>query len=300
MTLVGPLALSLLLVGALEPAATTPPGLREAQDLAAHLRYEEAAARAKRALQEGGLRRQEVLLAYRIIAESSAAMGDLRDATDAFTSVLELDPAYELPVRASPRLVAPFGAAKAKLAGQALQLATQSGRTGEQMQVVIKVTGDVQSLLGGARVRGVDGTAFGLVKSPEESGAWEFEGRGDSYFATLLDRFGNELLVQQGQPAALPDLSAVTPPATVPQRKPVIRPATLLGTVALIAVGSGVYFAVARANTAHSLQRMTETPSDYYFRDATAAQQKLIQQNGWMWASLASTALLTPAAIVWW
>ncbi len=86
--------------------------LEQITDAVENQEYEAAHEQVLALLDEGGLEGHDLVLAYRAVAECSAALRLPEDAQDAFVRLLVVDPDYTLPELASPLVTRPFDAAR--------------------------------------------------------------------------------------------------------------------------------------------------------------------------------------------
>jgi hypothetical protein len=90
------------------------------------LRYREAIKSCAQAIRSD--RAQDARPLYTVLGMSFAAVGEAEHARRAFTSLLALDPTAELPGEVSPKIIAPFAAAKASGAAVEVRLSLESRR----------------------------------------------------------------------------------------------------------------------------------------------------------------------------
>src|SRR5437870_5819451 len=89
------------------------PYLGRAKEYLEELKYDKANEALDQALKFGANGPAELVQIYRMWGEVAAALGDAADAEKYFTRLLSLEPSAALPEGVSPKISAPFDAARA-------------------------------------------------------------------------------------------------------------------------------------------------------------------------------------------
>ncbi|MEZ4253454.1 MAG: hypothetical protein R3B99_35035 [Polyangiales bacterium] len=188
---------------------------------------------ARAALDGGGLRREEVVRAYRLLGLSLAALGENRDAYEAFVRMLALDPEASLERSIAPQLRGPYLEARGYW----------SGRRGERFAVEL-VSGPAAIVV---RVRDPLGLARTVRARGRVSTERDYETREEpardelavtftdyegyaQVAMTVLDEHGN-VLAQEGTDAVPVELG--TRRERMPRRETPSRTPRVLGGVSL-------------------------------------------------------------------
>lgn len=171
------------------PAAAESPELARARALKGELRYHEAAEAAAAALAAGRADPAELAAIHRLAGEIAAGLEDTAAAEDHFAALLALEPGVTLPPGASPKLEAPFEAARQRLAGRAFAARHRV----EGRAVAIEID-DPLAMARSARLE-IDGGAAVEVGGPPPYRI-EVPGGGEARaVAAILDARGNRLAV---------------------------------------------------------------------------------------------------------
>jgi hypothetical protein len=267
------LVASLIAATAAPPLAAAGP---EAADLVARanqaraeLDFDRAVDLLERAEATGQNRRDELVVIYRSLAESHAALSRSERAEAGFRRLLALAPDTALPAGSSPKLTFPFNAARAFIRERG-PLAVRCDRRGRG--AVLSILSDPVDLVAAARPARADGTPLGgpqrrpgraAVPIPVPAGAPR------DLTCAALDKHGNELarvpLLSDPARASAADPTEILPPgaaarAGAPPRRSgepardVTEPPTLSpplfarwwpwGPAALLAAGTAAYFTI--------------------------------------------------------
>ncbi len=105
------LTLAAFLLGTVSPALAASPSLAKAQQQYQNQRYKKVLPLLKKALREDPTPREEVDI-YELMAMTHVVFGRSAKARDAFVKVLALNPDYEVPANASPKIRKAFLQAK--------------------------------------------------------------------------------------------------------------------------------------------------------------------------------------------
>ncbi|HEU5056126.1 MAG TPA: hypothetical protein VFU21_06360, partial [Kofleriaceae bacterium] len=118
------------------------------------------------------------------------AMGRADAAETAFRRLLALDPSVELPSGSSPKLTAPFAAAREFLAGR--RIAVECRRSGAAAATLV-VQSDPVDLVAGARLTSASGEPVGEDARGQARIALAIPGSAEAGGCAALDRHGNVL-----------------------------------------------------------------------------------------------------------
>ena len=260
----------------------------------AALRYAAALATVERALAMGHSDPDELAALYRLAGELAAGLDDPARATESFMALLALTPGAALPAGTSPKLATPFAAARTELAGRALAVRF---RRASGNRVVIVVDVDPVRAVAGARLRvhGHDG----VVRAIDRAGASPFTltvpagSALDS--ASVLDRHGNQLVVHDGGPSALPGPPVPEPP--VEGGTPLYARWWLWGGTAAVLGGVGLLFVdrMQAAEDDFAALRADSAAHDFAEADAVRARGErhaLLANLSFVAAGVAGTAAL--------
>ncbi|MEL6547883.1 MAG: hypothetical protein AAFQ82_24875, partial [Myxococcota bacterium] len=105
------MALFTLSVGLVGPAFAASPSLAKAQESYRDQKYKRVLPLLKKALREDPSPREEVEI-YELMAMTQVVFGRSSKARDAYVKVLELNPDYQVPTNASPKIRKAFRQAK--------------------------------------------------------------------------------------------------------------------------------------------------------------------------------------------
>jgi hypothetical protein len=171
------------------PAAAESPELARARALKGELRYHEAAEAAAAALASGRADPAELAAIHRLAGEIAAGLEDAAAAEDHFAALLALEPGATLPPGASPKLRAPFEAARRRLAGRAFAARHRV----EDRAVAIEID-DPLAMARRAGLEIAGGDAVEVAGPPPYR--LEVPGTGEARaVAAILDARGNRLAV---------------------------------------------------------------------------------------------------------
>lgn len=176
-------------------AAQSDPDQLVAQARQAMLRlsYDRAIRLLERAEEAGRSDRDQLVLIYRSLAESRAALGEGEAAETEFRRLLALDPAAELPSGSSPKLTAPFESAR-EFMRQRPPLTVACLRDGRS--AVLAIQSDPLALVAAARLTTAHGDV--LTRGRRRSGRTRVPlyapaGAPQELACAAVDRHGNEL-----------------------------------------------------------------------------------------------------------
>ena len=298
------------------PAAAAPRNDAQAQrerlmtalaELNAHvhaLRYAEARATAERALELGAARGEDLAAMARALGIITASLDDLATAEQWFLLWLSIDPTARLDPGTSPKVTAPFAAAKAR-ATTPLDISLTSegprylihvrGDPGRFVRTVVvrahdtrahATTFEIDPYAPGARAA-PDGFVVGVESEPFPDVAID---------VSLRDAHGNELLgASQRRPTPAPN--GEKPPPPPPRRSFFARPAPY-AVVAGVAAGLGGVFVWRRSVATDDLDHILANSSRYTFADAEDARGRA-ERHGWSAvASFAAAGALATAAVI--
>jgi len=178
------------------PAAAQPDPdelIADASQAMIRLNYDRAIRLLERAEEGGRSDRDQLVVIYRSLAESRAALGDGEAAETEFRRLLALDPSAELPSGSSPKLTTPFDAAR-DFMRQRPPLTVACLRDGRG--AVLAIQSDPLSLIAAARLIAADGDV--LTRARRRSGRTRLSlsapaGAAQPLACAAVDRYGNEL-----------------------------------------------------------------------------------------------------------
>lgn len=274
--------------------------LDQARDALQALRFEDAVQTAAAGLARGGASAEETAQLEFVLGQASAVLGRDADARLHFGRALELLPALELPPGSSPKLVAPFQAARAGLEGPLRITVQGTALDASRAQIQVSVQGDVFHFVARGVVTHPGGdTPLARTEPPQATiscAAWPCP-----YSVTLSDLPGNTLLRAGSTEAPLLVLSqqlAATPEVTAGE--PWYRqPTPWLIAAGVLAAASGV-LAWQTVEADHRLQGSLAQPSQLTYAEAQAMGRARDALYGGTWAAgglaVASAAV---GVIVW-
>ena len=299
----GALAVPGVAAAAPDPAALVTRAQREMLQLD----FDRAIQLLGRAEATGANLREQLVVIYRSLGESHASIGNEREAETDFRRLLALDPDAELPRGSSPKLTAPFVAAREFMQRRsALTIACEPRGEG---RAVLTVQADPLGMVAGARAARADG-------GPVE-GAARRSGRdriaiafpSDAEACAALDRHGNELARARPGTDAGParpgpagdggdDPTSILPPGEVargdaqaapdagPRLDPVERDADptpspplysrwwVWGGGAAVAAVTGAYFAIQLQTAQDEWRNIKQDSSQHTYREAVEVQER--------------------------
>jgi tetratricopeptide (TPR) repeat protein len=281
--------------------------------------------------------REQLVVIYRALAESRAALGEADAAEAEFRRLLSLDPEAALPPGSSPKLTAPFEAARSFMSQRKpLQATCVRGDDRALLSIVSDPTGLVASgrLLaqGGstlARARKAGRTRFPLTLPA---------GAPAELTCALFDRHGNELarmpLLTEARLAAIEegdeDPSGIlapgddpTPPAAPatpraepggrsapaaaptssidrgaePESPPIYARWWLWGSAALVAAGATGYFAVQLQADEDDWRAIKRTSQEHTYAEALEVQERGERNARYGNIALGATAALAAVSV---
>lgn len=308
-------------------AAGPDPGalVTRAQREMLRLDFDRAIGLLERAEATGANRREQLVVIYRSLGESHASVGREREAEADFRRLLALDPDAELPRGSSPKLTAPFVAAREFMQRRSALTVTCEPRG--DGSALLTVQTDPLGMVAAARAARADGGAV--------EGATRKRGRDriaiafppDAEACAALDRHGNELaraMIHAGGPVAPPatggdggeDPTSILPPGEVAhgeppagpdagaRRDPVERDAGptpspplytrwwVWGGGAALAGVTGAYFAIQLQSAQDEWRNIKQDSSRHTYREAVA-----VQERGERHAVIANVAFGASAAL---
>ena len=275
----------LVLVLVAGPAAADGGGdlLEQARERIAELDYDGAIPLLEQAEAAGDSDRAGLIEIVRSLAEAHAALGRADAAETAFRRLLALEPAAELPAGSSPKLTAPFTAAREFLGGRSLSVQCRR----ERDAATLIVRGDPLDMVAGARLLGPSGE--------RHSGVDDVTGHGRipiplppahvAAACAALDQHGNELARTEllaTAPAAAPDPVAPAPVLTAPAADRPARPIYarwwLWGAAAGVSAGVAAYYGLEVASARDDLDALhaatMEEGHTVTYADALAVEER--------------------------
>lgn len=246
----------------------------EARKAARSLEYDRALTLAYAALEQGDADAPLTFRLFLFQAEMASAV-DLEDsAVTAYARALELDPTFELPLDASPRLARPFMKAKARMRGERLGAIPSSLRNPDgTVHTQVRLVGDTLQLVVGAKLQPLQGSAVVLARTDGFEGRWRCVSSPCAHTLSLMDNQGNELL-RVGSSAS--PLFAREPegPKVVEDTRPWFRRGWpyLIATGVLLTAGSVT--AVRTAQTDADFRNARDNPGQYTLAQVQAVDNQ--------------------------
>ncbi len=279
------LRLAVALVCALAgPAAADNPLLDQAQRALDDIDPASARDLTRQALDGGGLDASELRRALRLAGESAAALGDAKAARAHFVRWLLLDPTASLPPGVSPKLTQPFADARAeaeKLGGFSVDIAIE--RDADRVEVTLtpqdplKMVAGMRLRIGDASLVSVSGLTATLPAADAEAA---------SVSVVVTDARGNELARrsvaggarrQVGGDRAGDGAGERGPdrgPRSRSKRWPVLVRWTTWTGIALLAGGTGGYFAMEVGKDEDALAALNASSEMHTFDEAEALRER--------------------------
>jgi hypothetical protein len=271
------------------------------------LRYAEARATAERALELGAARGEDLAAMARALGIITASLDDPATAEQWFLLWLSIDPTARLDPGTSPKVTAPFAAAKAR-ATTPLDLALTSDRA----RYLITVRGDPGHFVRAVVVRAhdtrahattfeIDPYAPGATASPDGFVvSVESEPFPDvAVDVSLRDAHGNELLgasQRRPEPVMVGDGSGGGRPR--PRSRSFFASPWPYAVIAGAAAGLGGVFVWRRAVATDDLDHILANSGQYTFADAEDARGRA-ERHGWSAvASFAAAGALATTAVI--
>ena len=286
--------LALLLTAGLARAGD----LDRAREFLRDLRFEDAVQAASTGLAQGHATEEETAQLEFVLGQASAVLGRDADARLHFGRALELVPALELPPGSSPKLVAPFQAARAALEGP-LRITVQGlPLDGQRAQIQVAVQGDVFHFVARGVVTHASGDTPLARTEPQQATipcpAWPCP-----YAVTLTDVPGNTLLRAGSQDAPLLVLSLAAAP-TAERVEPWYRhPAPWLIAAGVLAAATGV-LAWQTVEADHRVQTSLAEPSRVTLAEVQAVARGRDGLYAGTWASGVLAVGATAVGIIVW
>jgi len=284
------LVLALLVIEGVAWADPSPDALARARQAVAESDYGAARPALSAALDGGGRGPEELAEIYRLTGIVSAALGDTKAATDAFTRLLALSPKAALPAGTSPKIKRPFdAAAKYAASHPALELKLETGARPPTI-TLIRVS-DPLGLVATAHVTfAIDGGAEQAkdVAARERTAIVLPAGKRIDARVAALDSHGNRLIeigskdvpiVLIGDAPAAPVVAdtprPVPPRVDAPARAlPIYRRWWPYAAVSVAFGGAAAYFGHAAQSDTHELERITADSVHHTFTEALAVEDR--------------------------
>ncbi|HJZ85977.1 MAG TPA: hypothetical protein VKN99_12445 [Polyangia bacterium] len=278
-----PFALALAL---LQPTAQNP-YLARARGEIERLRYDRARESLDAALQFGGNGPADVAEIYRLLGQVAATLGQREAAEGFFRHLLVLDPEAQLGAGVSPKIQAPFDAARAYTAEHGALRVRHQVHAGATPSIVLEVTADPLAMVAGARA--TYRTRSGSEQSIEGRGQARVElvlPGGPRIEVTLaaLDAFGNRLLEigGAGAPIVIEGGAEALPPAAarahvdeaLPVRQPFYKRYWFWGGLAVGAAAFGTAFGLLEKGAEDDLKKLNADSMNHDFREARAIEDR--------------------------
>jgi hypothetical protein len=282
------LAALVALVLSVRIADADPDPLAQARAAVAESDYVAARPALAAALDGGGRGPEELAEIYRLTGIVTAALGDARAATDAFTRLLALSPKASLPAGTSPKIKRPFDAA-AKYAASHPALELKIETRAEPPAITLVVVNDPLHLVARARVAfRVDG---GAERSKDAAAAERTElalpaGRRIDAQVAALDAHGNRVFEIGSADVPIVIVGAAPPPAPVvvkpaPRRVvvaagrvPVYRRWWPYAAVGVAFGGVAGYFGYAARSASDDLRAINADSTHHTFAEARSVEDR--------------------------
>ncbi len=286
--------------------------LGEARAAAKRLELEHALQLARAGLEAGDATPDEAWTLHALLGELSAAMGFREAAVEAFSRALLLNPGYELPPEASPKLLVPYQEARTLIGGGRLSIVPKAV-TGEDRRVrlTVRIEGDLLHLVNGGRAyTGEPGQVrflpVPLARTDVLEGQWRCEVGPCPFFVALTDRQGNELLRSGSAKAPLyaeeppwKPVAVLPEPAPSAERQWYARPGPYLAAAAGLSV-VGSYFAYRFNDDQQRLLTVNDNRADFPYAEAQALDAARRRDQVAMFVSFGAAAAAGVTAIVLW
>jgi hypothetical protein len=245
----------------------------------AALRYQEGLATLDRALRLGKSGPAQLVDIHRAAGEMAAGLGDAAAAQAHFERWLVLEPDAALPPGTSPKITAPFAAARARLAGLPALAVRFEPEAGAAPAITMIVDGDPLGQVAGARARVRGGAGGESVVEARGGGRQRLalpDGGPLRVVAAALDQFGNELVVQGSwQAPILIDGSRSRPSTTTPPpSRPLYARWWVYGAAGLGVGVAGVVFAAKVDAAQQEFDQITANSSSHQLADAEAVARR--------------------------
>lgn len=262
------------IIMALAAVAHADPDLDEARRLQGQLAYDQALAIVERAIARGTADPKQLAALHELAGELTAGLDRAMDAEEHFSRLLAIDPDAALPAGTSPKITAPFYAARGNTARLVINAMIDAS------VVEVRVTGDNRGFVQGVAATVTD--ASGATQTVREPHGLRLELPAGAHVTSIavLDEHGNRVWT---------DAAPVAKPAPPPPPPPAPRPAplyarwstwTIAGTAAL-AVGGVCAWRFSVAQTDWNDLSTAQPPHDY-------SELRAIEQRGDRWALAAN------------
>ncbi len=300
--------------------------LDEAERAVDDLRYEQASALLERALRSGKNGPAALARLYALQGEVAATLGDAAGAQLAFARWLAIEPDASLTRGTSPKIVGPFDAASARLAGAALHVDMHVASDGST--VALEVIEDPVAQVAGARAsyRGRDEVAGVLTGTSHTRIELPMPGA-DRHPITVaaIDGHGNRLVertltidpdAHAETPAPAPPPPPLRPVAPPPRPNPIAAGAPapsvhksarslllnswLWGGLALGLGAAGGYYGILATRAQSELGALNATSARHNFAEASAVEDRLRTDSLLANVSFVLAGSCAVAAVVLW
>jgi tetratricopeptide (TPR) repeat protein len=234
---------------------------------------------------------------FRALAESHAAMGRAAAAETAFRRLLALDPAAELPAGSSPKLTAPFAAAREFLAGRKLDIEC---RRGGPDAATLVVQSDPVDLVAGGRLLAAGDSPLGEDASGRGRIALAVPEAASPAGCAALDRHGNVLARADLAAAAIPAVSEISAapgdisgpaPAVAASSRPLYARWWLYAGLGALSGGVAAYYGLKTKEAEDDLRALNEETRQPQ-HDVTYADALAVEDRGERYARNTNIALV--------
>lgn len=222
----------------------------------------------------GGLSPEELQECYRLQGEAQVALGRVSAARDAFSQLLVLNPEAKLGEFVSPKITEVLESARTELGGKALVGKTHALENG---RVALEVVADPKLQVAGAELQymGQDGVVV-AVRAEVIEGRAEFEVPATAkvrVYLRAVDSAGNALLSSAVN--RLVAASAASPArSTNAASGPLYSQWWVWAAGGATAAVVGVGFGAASSSAQGDLDAILSTPSEHFYREAMALEDK--------------------------
>ena len=232
----------------------------------------------------------------------AATRGDAAGAEDAFARALAIDPGTAVDAELGPKIVGPFEAARARLAGARLAVHVVSDVSAGTLTLIVDADPAALVVGGRAAIR----TAAGVENEVAGAGASSVAlavpmTPGTTVTVSALDARGNRLIDVPWRATPATAVLVAPPPTASGSRRAWIASPWLWAGVAGVAAATGTVFALQARATRDDLDGVLATPSAHTRAEAEALDDRGARQT--LTANVAfgvAAGAAIAAAALWW
>jgi tetratricopeptide (TPR) repeat protein len=256
--------------------AEDPEGLVQARAHLEEARFDAALQALEQAIASGKASRENLSEIYRLIGETSVALGKGQEAQSAFQSLLSLDPEVQLGEMVSPKIKEELELARLALDGAKLEIEHEV----KEYRVTLSVKSDPLEMAAGLQLAYArdDGSTASMALKLQEDGTAAVdvpEQARESIVLSVVDGSGNRLvaipLPDRPKPIVAPEPKP-EPPSS-PER-PLLKKWWLWAGVSGAFALSGGVFGLMSSSAQSDLDAILDTPGDHFYSDATEAEDR--------------------------